>query len=106
MTDKKSPKSQVRMLFVDNDVNSFYSYRIDMARATRDSGFDVHVACPAGKAAAILKQEGFTFHPIPMTRSGLRPWKELGTITTLYRLYRRVRPDLVHHLRLKPVVYG
>jgi glycosyltransferase involved in cell wall biosynthesis len=106
MTPKKSPKSQPRVLFVDNDVNSFHSYRIEMARATRDSGFDVHVACPPGKAVAILKKEGFTFHPIPMTRSGLMPWKELGTIGTLYRLYRQVRPDLVHHLRLKPVLYG
>jgi glycosyltransferase involved in cell wall biosynthesis len=95
-----------RILFVDNDVNSFYSYRIEMARATRDSGFDVHVACPPGKAVDILRREGFTFHPIPMTRSGLMPWKELGTIKTLYRLYRQVRPDLVHHLRLKPVLYG
>src|SRR5262249_2867043 len=51
-----------KILFVDNNVNSFYSYRIEMARATRDSGFDVHVACPTGKAVDILKREGFTFH--------------------------------------------
>jgi glycosyltransferase involved in cell wall biosynthesis len=106
MTPKKSSKAQPRVLFVDNDVNSFYSYRIEMARATRDSGFDVHVASPPGKAVEILKKEGFTFHPIPMTRSGLMPWKEFGTITALYRLYRELRPDLVHHLRLKPVLYG
>jgi glycosyltransferase involved in cell wall biosynthesis len=106
MTPKKSPKSQPRVLFVDNDVNSFYSYRIEMARATRDSGFDVHVAAPQGKAVEILKKEGFTYHPVFMTRSGLMPWKELGTIKMLYALYREVRPDLVHHLRLKPVLYG
>jgi glycosyltransferase involved in cell wall biosynthesis len=106
MTPKKSSKSQPKVLFVDNDVNSFYSYRIEMARATRDSGFDVHVAAPKGKAVEALKKEGFTFHPVPMTRSGLTPWKELGTIKTLYNLYREVRPDLVHHLRLKPVLYG
>ena len=71
MTLKKSSKSRPRVLFVDNDVNSFYSYRMEMACATRDSGFDVHVAAPEGKAVAILQKEGFTFHPIPMTRSGL-----------------------------------
>jgi glycosyltransferase involved in cell wall biosynthesis len=99
-------KPQARVLFVDNDVNSFYSYRIEMARATRDAGYEVHIACPVGKAAKILEHEGFTFHAIPMTRSGLMPWKELGTITTLFHLYREVQPDLVHHLRLKPVLYG
>jgi glycosyltransferase involved in cell wall biosynthesis len=95
-----------RVLFVDNDVNSFHAYRIELALAARDSGFDVHVAAPQGKAAEILRAEGLRYHPIPMTRSGLAPWKELSTIVALFRLYRRVRPDLVHHLRLKPVLYG
>ena len=95
-----------RILFVDNDVNSFYAYRIELARGARDSGFEVHVAAPPGKAAEILRAEGLQYHPIPMTRSGLAPWKEISTISVLFRLYRRVRPDLVHHLRLKPVLYG
>jgi glycosyltransferase involved in cell wall biosynthesis len=95
-----------RILFVDNDVNSFYAYRIELARGARDSGFEVHVAAPPGKAAEILRAEGLRYHPIPMTRSGLAPWKEFSTISVLFRLYRRVRPDLVHHLRLKPVLYG
>ena len=95
-----------RILFVDNDVNSFYAYRIELARGARDSGFEVHVAAPPGKASEILLAEGLRYHPIPMTRSGLAPWKEFSTISTLFRLYRRVGPDLVHHLRLKPVLYG
>ena len=95
-----------RILFVDNDVNSFFAYRIQLALAARDSGFDVHVAAPEGKSAEILVAEGLQYHPIPMTRSGLAPWKEFSTIAVLFRLYRRVSPDLVHHLRLKPVLYG
>ena len=106
MVTKKDLKPRARVLFVDNDVNSFYSYRIEMARAARDAGFDVHVACPPGKAVEILLSEGFAFHPIPMTRSGLKPWKEFGTIAALFGLYRKLQPDLVHHLRLKPVLYG
>ncbi|HEY2823632.1 MAG TPA: glycosyltransferase [Candidatus Acidoferrum sp.] len=101
-----SPSAKPRILFVDNDVNTFYSYRIELALAARDAGFEVHVAAPEGKAAEILRSEGLRYHPIPMTRSGLAPWKEFSTISSLFRLYRRVRPDLVHHLRLKPVLYG
>ena len=102
----KTTSAKSRILFVDNDVNSFYSYRIDLALAARDSGFEVHVAAPQGKSAEILLAEGLQYHPIPMTRSGLAPWKEFSTISTLFRLYRRTKPDLVHHLRLKPVLYG
>jgi glycosyltransferase involved in cell wall biosynthesis len=103
---RNSLNPQVRVLFVDNDVNSFYSYRIEMARAAREAGFDVHIAAPEGKASKTLLNEGFHFHNVPMTRSGLHPWKELTTIAALFRLYRKLRPDLVHHLRLKPVLYG
>ena len=103
---RSSISARPRILFVDNDVNSFYAYRIDLALAARDAGFEVHVAAPPGKAAEILRSEGLKYHPIPMTRSGLAPWKEFSTISTLFRLYRRTKPDLVHHLRLKPVLYG
>jgi glycosyltransferase involved in cell wall biosynthesis len=103
---RNSLHSPVRVLFVDNDVNSFYSYRIEMARAARDAGFDVHIAAPEGKAAQTLLSEGFRFHSVAMTRSGLHPWKELATIAALFSLYRKLQPDLVHHLRLKPVLYG
>ena len=106
MSTESNTVAKPRILFVDNDVNSFYSYRIEVAVAARDAGFEVHVAAPQGKAAEILRAEGFRYHPIPMTRSGLAPWKEFSTISALFRLYRRVRPDLVHHLRLKPVLYG
>jgi glycosyltransferase involved in cell wall biosynthesis len=106
MSPETKLKPQARVLFVDNDVNSFYSYRIEMARATREAGYDVHVAAPDGKAAETLRREGFSFHLVPMTRSGLQPWKEVGTIATLFSLYRKLQPDLVHHLRLKPVLYG
>jgi len=103
---RRPSSAKPRILFVDNDVNSFHAYRIELALGARDSGFEVHVAAPPGKAAEILRAEGLEYHPIPMTRSGLAPWKEFSTISVLFRLYRRVRPDLVHHLRLKPVLYG
>ena len=77
-----------------------------LARASRAAGFDVHVACPAGDAAENLAREGFPFHPIPLSRSGMNPIAELATLFALYRVFTRLRPDLVHHLRLKPVVYG
>ena len=95
-----------RLLFVDNDVNSLLSYRIELARAARDAGFEVHMASPPGRAANVLRKEGFPFHAVSMTRRGVEPWKESRTVFGLFRLYRKLRPDIVHHLRLKPVLYG
>src|SRR5690606_2972145 len=49
---------------------------------------------------------GLTHHAVPMTRSGQQPLQELATVWALWRLFRRLRPDLVHLVTIKPVLYG
>jgi glycosyltransferase involved in cell wall biosynthesis len=47
-----------------------------------------------------------THHAIPMTRSGKHPLQELGTLLALIRLFRHLRPQIVHLVTIKPVLYG
>ena len=94
-----SKAAKLRLLYVDNDVNSFLAYRLELARAARRAGYDVHVASPPGDGERILQQEGFPFYPLTMSRQGARPWQEWAGVWGLLRLYRAVQPDLVHHLR-------
>jgi hypothetical protein len=35
-----------RVLFLGNDVTYFLSHRLPIAKAARESGYDVHVAAP------------------------------------------------------------
>jgi glycosyltransferase involved in cell wall biosynthesis/peptidoglycan/xylan/chitin deacetylase (PgdA/CDA1 family) len=98
-------KSQ-RIIFVDNSVDSFRHDRMELCYAARAMDMEVHIAAPPGPAAAAIVKEGFTFHEILMTRKGTSAWTEPATVFALVRLYRSVRPNLVHHFRLKPVLYG
>lgn len=41
-----------------------------------------------------------------LVRSGVNPWKEARTVARLVKIYRRERPDIVHHVALKPILYG
>jgi len=41
-----------------------------------------------------------------MQRSGTNPLTDLSTIQQIIELYRREKPDLVHHVALKPILYG
>jgi glycosyltransferase involved in cell wall biosynthesis len=84
----------------------FLSHRLVLARAVRDAGAEVSVAAgDTGKAGAI-RAEGLAFTALPISRAGTRPWEEARTLLSLMRLYRRIRPDLVHHVSPKPVLYG
>lgn len=95
-----------RLLMVVNNPAFFLSHRLPVAQGAQAAGYEVHVATMAGPAVAQIRQLGFVHHAIPMSRSGRRPWEELGTIWALYRLMRRLRPDVVHLVTIKPVLYG
>jgi glycosyltransferase involved in cell wall biosynthesis len=94
------------LLFVVNNPAFFMSHRVPVALAAQKAGYDVHVATMDGPAVADIQALGMTHHAIPMTRSGKRPLQELGTLLALVRLFRRLRPDVVHLVTIKPVLYG
>lgn len=95
-----------RLLFVVNDAAFFLSHRLPIALAARAAGYDVHVATPDGAAARRVEAHGFPWHGYPLERSGRHPVREMASVWSLAALYRRVRPDLVHHVTPKPVLYG
>lgn len=95
-----------RLLFVVNNPAFFMSHRLPVAQAAQRAGYDVHVATMDGPAVADIVALGMTHHVIPMTRSGKHPLQELGTLLALLRLFRRLRPQVVHLVTIKPVLYG
>ncbi|KWU17607.1 glycosyltransferase family 4 protein [Achromobacter xylosoxidans] len=95
-----------RLLFVVNNPAFFMSHRVPVALAAQRAGYDVHVATMDGPAVADIEALGMTHHAIPMTRSGKHPLQELGTLLALLRLFRRLRPQVVHLVTIKPVLYG
>lgn len=93
-------------MFVVNDAPFFLSHRLPLALAARDAGYEVHVATPDSPMAATIQKHDLHFHSIPLHRSSIRLWKELRSIQSLIALYRRLQPDLIHHVTIKPVLYG
>ena len=96
----------LKILYVVNDGPFFLSHRLPLALAARDAGYEVHVATPAWPGAEHLRAQGLVFHDIPLLRRGTRPFQELKGFMALLRLYRGLRTDIVHHVTIKPVLYG
>ena len=84
----------------------FWSHRLDLARAARTSGFDVAIATRVTDHGELIRQEGFRLFPISMDRRSRNPFRECTAALELIRLYRRERPQIVHHVALKPILYG
>src|SRR5690606_37572185 len=94
------------LLFLVNNPRYFLSHRLPLALGARAAGFEVWVAAPEGEAAMEVVAHGLNFHPVPMSRWGSAPWQELKTFVSILRLLRALRPDMLHAVTIKPVLYG
>jgi glycosyltransferase involved in cell wall biosynthesis len=96
-----------KILFVVNGHAYTARHRLPLIAAFERAGFDVHCAAPAGSAAfKILREDGYSCSGLPMSRRGVNPLQELRTVIAMVRLYRRLRPKVVYHATIKPVLYG
>ena len=94
------------LLFIVNDPGFFLSHRLAVAKGAQTEGYRVHVACMPGPAVAAIAAEGFEFHPLPLSRSGRNPLAELGLMFAIWRLLWQLKPDVLHLVTIKPVLYG
>ena len=106
-------RDRKKVLFVVNEAYFFLSHRQDLGRAMLDRGYETHVAAPEDHAWAPngfdvseLEKHGFFFHPIRLSRRGHNPLAELRTLLDIWRVIGLVRPDAVHLLTIKPIIYG
>ncbi len=95
-----------RLLFAVNNPAFFLSHRLPLALGAQRAGFEVHVATMDGASVPEILRHGLAHHVIPMSRSGKHPIQEMRSIYALWKLFRRVRPDVVHAVTIKPVLYG
>ncbi|RYE89440.1 MAG: glycosyltransferase family 1 protein, partial [Myxococcales bacterium] len=95
-----------RALFLVNYDWFFLSHRLALGVALREAGFDVAVAALDTGAGRAIEQAGLRFIPMPFVPGGRDPRHELRTLAAIVDLYRREKPDLVHQVTIKPVLYG
>ncbi|MDH3199045.1 MAG: glycosyltransferase family 4 protein [Candidatus Krumholzibacteria bacterium] len=95
-----------KLLFLVTEDWYFCSHRLPVARAARDAGFQVLVATRVDRHGERIRSEGFRLVELPWRRRSRNLLRELSTLRLLWRLYRREAPDIVHHVALKPALYG
>ena len=98
--------SRPRLLLLITEDWYFWSHRLDLARAAVQAGFDVSIATRVTDHGERIQREGFRLFPISLVRQSKNPFVELAAVLELVRLYRRERPAIVHHVALKPILYG
>jgi len=95
-----------KILFVVAEDWYFWSHRRPIAAAALQNGYDVFVATRVGDCGEKIIEAGFRLIPLRLNRSSYSLFHEFRTIAELRSIYREVKPDIVHHIALKPILYG
>ncbi|CAA6604901.1 conserved hypothetical protein [Rhodospirillaceae bacterium LM-1] len=95
-----------KLLYLVTEDWYFCSHRLEIAKAAKAAGFEIVVATRVQTHGHLIEAEGFKLIPIRMRRRFGSPWQELKTLAELVRIYRQERPDIVHHVALKPMLFG
>jgi glycosyltransferase involved in cell wall biosynthesis len=106
MSPDASPQPARRLLYLVSEDWYFRSHRLPMALAAQRAGYEVHVATRVQADGAAIEALGFTLHPLDWRRGSTNPFDRLRLIGDVRRLYRSLKPDLVHHVALEPTVIG
>jgi glycosyltransferase involved in cell wall biosynthesis len=95
-----------RLLLLITEDRFLWSHRLPIARAALQDGYEVIIATRVNGDPQRIRDQGFRLFPLHLARESYSLINEFRAIRELRQLYRTERPDVVHHVALKPVLYG
>jgi len=87
---------------------SLINFRGPLLQELVERGLKV-IACAPGASIIVknsLHSMGVQYLDVNIERTGLNPIKDLSTIWGLFRLFRKIKPDIFLGYTVKPVIYG
>jgi len=84
----------------------FCSHRLPLAVAAKKAGYTVYVITRVTSHRDVIESAGLKLIPIKLSRRGKNPFAEAVILKQLISIYKCVKPQIVHHVAMKPVIYG
>jgi glycosyltransferase involved in cell wall biosynthesis len=95
-----------KILFIVNVDWFFISHRLPLAIEALTKGYEVHIACGISDKKEYLENLGLKVHPLNISRSGTGIKGELKAFVEVYKILKKITPDIAHFVTIKPVLYG
>ncbi len=96
----------VKVLLVAHWDWVLYNFRLPLAEALREQGYEVVFVCPFGEYIDKLMSKGFQCIHWSVIRRSVNPIEEIKALFHLAHIYRQEKPNLVHHFTVKPNLLG
>jgi glycosyltransferase involved in cell wall biosynthesis len=103
---KKTIMKGKKLYIVVNVDWFFLSHRLPVALAAQKAGWDVTIVTADTGKLKDIEAAGLRTINLPMSRSGMNIIEELKTLNFLRKLYAKEKPDVVHHVGMKTILWG
>src|SRR6056297_4125722 len=95
-----------KILYVVNVDWFFLSHRLPLAKEALKRGYEVAVATTDTGKRQEIEREGLIFYDLKIVRNKKSISEAFRTIYDLKKIFKVFKPDLVHLVTVKPILYG
>ena len=95
-----------KLFIVVNQDFFFLSHRLPIGVTAKDAGYDVTIVSEDTGVSDKIREAGLKTINLPINKAGTNIKDEIKTFFFLYKLFRRERPDVVHLVGLKTMLWG
>ena len=96
----------MKIAVVLNTSWNIYNFRSGLIKSLQNEGHEVYAVAPHDEYTKYLIEMGCKYEKVIMDSRGANPVKDLALTFELYRIYKRIRPDVILHFTIKPNIYG
>lgn len=97
---------QKKLFIVVNQDWFFLSHRLPIGVAAQKAGYDVTIVSEDTGVSDQIRDAGLKTINLPINKAGTNLKDEIKTLFFLYKLFRQEKPDIVHLVGLKTMLWG
>ena len=97
---------QKKLFIVVNQDWFFLSHRLPIGVEAKKAGYDVTIVSEDTGVSYKIKDAGLKTIDLPINKAGTNIKDEIKTLFFLYKLFKQEKPDIVHLVGLKTMLWG
>lgn len=98
----------MKIIIIAGFTQSLVNFRGHLIKRLKTLGYQVIACAPQNddRSEKWLKDNQIEFIKINIDTTGINPIKDIKSIFTLYKLFKKIKPDYIFSYTIKPVIYG
>ena len=95
-----------KVVIVLNTAWNIYNFRLNLARALKQDGYEVIMVAPYDEKYTKLIEKEFEFYDVYIDSKGMNILSDFKTILHFYKIYKNIKPDIILNFTIKPNIYS